>query len=110
MFSDFAVELYVLDERLRVVRISRVLSGLRPRLEEDDVTVASAMCAHAALCINNARQYMREWIIASTVQRKLLPRSPTTQTTVEIPHRTFPALRAAARGTTRSGCPACGPR
>ncbi|MEU6322745.1 SpoIIE family protein phosphatase [Streptomyces sp. NPDC047009] len=52
--------------------------------EEDDVTVASAMCAHAALCINNAHQYMREWIIASTVQRRLLPRPPTTQTTVEI--------------------------
>jgi anti-sigma regulatory factor (Ser/Thr protein kinase) len=52
--------------------------------EEDDVTVASAMCGHAALCINNAHQYMREWIIASTVQRRLLPRPPTTQTTVEI--------------------------
>jgi len=52
--------------------------------EEDDLAVASAMCAHAALCINNARQYMREWIIASTVQRRLLPQHPVAQTTVEI--------------------------
>jgi PAS domain S-box-containing protein len=52
--------------------------------EEDDVAVASAVCAHAALCIDNARRYMREWVIASTVQRRLLPQQPATQTTVEI--------------------------
>jgi PAS domain S-box-containing protein len=52
--------------------------------EEEDLAVASAMCEHTALCINNARQYMREWIIASTVQRRLLPQQPTAQTTVEI--------------------------
>ncbi|MDX3761891.1 SpoIIE family protein phosphatase [Streptomyces sp. AK02-04a] len=52
--------------------------------EEDDVMVASAMCAHAALCLNNAHRYMREWIIASTAQRRLLPRPPATRTTVEI--------------------------
>ncbi|WP_328884892.1 SpoIIE family protein phosphatase [Streptomyces sp. NBC_00316] len=52
--------------------------------EEEDVAVAAAMCAHAALCIDNARRYMREWIIASTVQRRLLPRQPATQTTLEI--------------------------
>ncbi|HEX4656338.1 MAG TPA: SpoIIE family protein phosphatase [Streptosporangiaceae bacterium] len=52
--------------------------------EEDDVAVASAVCAHAALCIENARKYMREWIIASTVQRRLLPQQPAAHTTVEI--------------------------
>ncbi|MEU9477887.1 SpoIIE family protein phosphatase [Streptomyces sp. NPDC048191] len=52
--------------------------------ERDDVAVASAICAHAALCINNARQYMREWIIASTVQRRLLPRHPAQRPTVEL--------------------------
>jgi PAS domain S-box-containing protein len=51
--------------------------------DEDDVAVASAVCAHAALCIENARKYMREWIIASTVQRRLLPQQPGIQTTVE---------------------------
>jgi GAF domain-containing protein/anti-sigma regulatory factor (Ser/Thr protein kinase) len=52
--------------------------------ERDDVAVASAICAHAALCINNARQYMREWITASTVQRRLLPQCPDQQPTVEL--------------------------
>jgi PAS domain S-box-containing protein len=52
--------------------------------EEDDVAVASAVCAHAALCMENARQYMREWIIASTVQRRLLPQQPARRSTVEI--------------------------
>ncbi|AVH60923.1 PAS domain S-box protein [Streptomyces dengpaensis] len=51
--------------------------------DEDDVELASAACEHAALCINNARQYMREWIIASTVQRRLLPQHPATHATVE---------------------------
>ncbi|MEU0603879.1 SpoIIE family protein phosphatase [Streptomyces sp. NPDC006393] len=65
-----------------------VVSFYRHRYEEpfdqDDVAVASAICAHAALCVNNARQYMREWVIASTVQRRLLPRPPSPQATVEL--------------------------
>ncbi|MET8331994.1 SpoIIE family protein phosphatase [Streptomyces sp. NPDC005181] len=52
--------------------------------EEEDVAVASAVCAHAALCIDSARRYMREWIIASTVQRRLLAQQPATQGTVEV--------------------------
>jgi anti-sigma regulatory factor (Ser/Thr protein kinase) len=48
------------------------------------------MCAHAALCIDNARRYMREWIIASTVQRRLLPQQPAPQTTVDISHLHLP--------------------
>lgn len=52
--------------------------------EEEDIAIASALCAHAALCMENARQYMREWIIASTVQHRLLPRQPAPQTTVDI--------------------------
>ncbi|MEU8793669.1 SpoIIE family protein phosphatase [Streptomyces sp. NPDC048643] len=50
---------------------------------EDDLALATSMCAHAALCVNNARQYMREWIIASTVQRRLLPQRPAAQPTME---------------------------
>ncbi|MER7813321.1 SpoIIE family protein phosphatase [Streptomyces sp900116325] len=52
--------------------------------EEEDLTLASDVCAHAALCIDNARRYTRERIIASTVQRGLLPPRPVAQTTVEI--------------------------
>ncbi|MEU0785740.1 SpoIIE family protein phosphatase [Streptomyces sp. NPDC006173] len=50
---------------------------------EDDLALAMAMCGHAALCVNNARQYMREWIIASTVQRRLLPQRSAEQPTLE---------------------------
>ncbi|WP_329157056.1 SpoIIE family protein phosphatase [Streptomyces sp. NBC_01717] len=59
--------------------------------EEGDVAVASAVCAHASLCIDNARQFMREWIIARTVQRRLLPQPPAAHATVEISHLHLPA-------------------
>jgi anti-sigma regulatory factor (Ser/Thr protein kinase) len=59
--------------------------------EEEDVALASAVCAHAALCIDNARQFMREWIIARTVQRRLLPHQPATHATVEISQLHLPA-------------------
>jgi anti-sigma regulatory factor (Ser/Thr protein kinase) len=49
------------------------------------------VCAHAALCIDNARQFMREWIIARTVQRRLLPHQPATHATVEISQLHLPA-------------------
>ncbi|MCX5097476.1 SpoIIE family protein phosphatase [Streptomyces sp. NBC_00365] len=59
--------------------------------EEEDVALASAVCTHAALCIDNARQFMREWIIARTVQRRLLPHQPATHATVEISPLHLPA-------------------
>ncbi|MFF7580048.1 SpoIIE family protein phosphatase [Streptomyces sp. NBC_01707] len=62
--------------------------------EEEDLAVASAVCSHAALCIDNARQYMREWIIAQTVQRRLLPQPPATHTTVDICQLHLPAPEA----------------
>ncbi|MGW3664706.1 SpoIIE family protein phosphatase [Streptomyces sp. NPDC005141] len=58
--------------------------------EEEDVAVASAVCAHAALCIDNASRYMREWVVASTVQRRLLPQHPATQDTLDISHLYVP--------------------
>lgn len=59
--------------------------------EEEDVAVASAVCAHAALCIDNARQYMREWIVAQTVQRRLLPQPTAAHTTVDLSHLHLPS-------------------
>ncbi|MFI6494003.1 SpoIIE family protein phosphatase [Streptomyces sp. NPDC050564] len=64
--------------------------GQEDPFDEDDIEVASAVCAHAALCIDNARRYMREWIIASTVQRRILPRPPLAQSAVEISHLHLP--------------------
>ncbi|MGW2690224.1 SpoIIE family protein phosphatase [Streptomyces sp. NPDC001414] len=51
--------------------------------DETDVATASEICAHAALRIDHARLYMREWIIAATVQRRLLPHQPAPHGTVE---------------------------
>ncbi|MGW3630335.1 SpoIIE family protein phosphatase [Streptomyces sp. NPDC005122] len=65
-----------------------VVSFYRHRHEDpftqDDVAVASAVCAHTSLCVETARRYMREWIIAATVQRRLLPQHSGTPNTLEI--------------------------
>jgi PAS domain S-box-containing protein len=58
--------------------------------DEDDVTLALALAAHTALCIDNARRYTREHTIALTVQRNLLLPGAATQTTVETAHLHVP--------------------
>ncbi|MER5603621.1 SpoIIE family protein phosphatase [Streptomyces sp. NPDC002265] len=58
--------------------------GQEDAFDHEDVAVVSAVCTHAALCVDNARQFMREWIIARTVQRRLLPHRPVSHATVEI--------------------------
>ncbi|MGW2937693.1 SpoIIE family protein phosphatase [Streptomyces sp. NPDC001156] len=50
---------------------------------EDDVTLALAVAARTALCIDNARRYTREHTIASTIQRHVLSPRAATRTTVE---------------------------
>ncbi|MFJ4846577.1 SpoIIE family protein phosphatase [Streptomyces sp. NPDC088733] len=55
-----------------------------------DLDTASAIAAHAALCIDNARRYMHEWIIASTIQSRILPPQPDTQATLEVRHLCVP--------------------
>ncbi|MFD9520482.1 SpoIIE family protein phosphatase [Streptomyces sp. NPDC059979] len=64
--------------------------GPQDRFEDEDIEIASAICAHAALCIDNAARYMREWVVALTVQRRLLPQHPATQGTVDITHLHLP--------------------
>jgi GAF domain-containing protein/anti-sigma regulatory factor (Ser/Thr protein kinase) len=59
--------------------------------DEDDVTLALALAAHTALCIDNARRYTREHAIASTIQRHVLPPRPASQTTVETAHLHVPS-------------------
>ncbi|MEU6404283.1 SpoIIE family protein phosphatase [Streptomyces sp. NPDC046985] len=58
------------------------LAGQEP-FDEDDVSLTSDVCAHAAVCIDNARRYTRERTIASTVKRRLLPQKPAAPSTVE---------------------------
>ncbi|MER5916881.1 SpoIIE family protein phosphatase [Streptomyces sp. NPDC001982] len=59
--------------------------------DEDDVTLALAVAAHTALCLDNARRYTREHTIALTIQRHLLPPCPASQTTVETAHLHVPS-------------------
>ncbi|SNT45320.1 SpoIIE family protein phosphatase [Actinacidiphila glaucinigra] len=60
--------------------------------DEGDLDTASAIGAHASLCIDNARRYMREWIIASTIQSRILPPQPDTQATLEVRHLHLPGI------------------
>ncbi|MGW5307785.1 SpoIIE family protein phosphatase [Streptomyces griseoluteus] len=52
--------------------------------DEDDVALASDLCAHAALCIDNARRFTRERTIAATVKRRLLPQRPSEPSTIAV--------------------------
>ncbi|WTL44316.1 PAS domain-containing protein [Streptomyces sp. NBC_01497] len=90
--------------------VSFYRAGHKDPFVEDDLTVASGMCAHAALCIDNVTRYMREWVVAQSVQRRLLPEGPVTQPTLEITRLHLPNPRAAVPGSTRSLCPANGLR
>ncbi|MGV9249034.1 SpoIIE family protein phosphatase [Streptomyces sp. NPDC003710] len=59
--------------------------------EKGDVTLALAVAAHTALCIDNARRYAREHTIALTIQHHVLLPLPATQTTVETAHMHVPS-------------------
>ncbi|MGW1950520.1 SpoIIE family protein phosphatase [Streptomyces sp. NPDC001940] len=52
--------------------------------DEHDITLTTDVCAHAALCIDNARRYTRERTIAATVKRRLLPQKSPVPSTVDV--------------------------
>ncbi|WP_181139122.1 SpoIIE family protein phosphatase [Streptomyces sp. Ru72] len=52
--------------------------------DEDDIALASDVCAHAALCIDNARRFTYERTIAATVKRRLLPQRPSIPRTLDV--------------------------
>ncbi|MFL3866832.1 SpoIIE family protein phosphatase [Streptomyces griseobrunneus] len=58
--------------------------------DEDDVSLATSAATRAALAIDNARRYEREHVIASTVQRRLLPQAERHQAAVETAHVLLP--------------------
>ncbi|WP_171112163.1 SpoIIE family protein phosphatase [Streptomyces sp. Z423-1] len=53
----------------------------------EDLVLTSELCARAAVCIDNARQYTRERNAAQSLQRALLPRSAPPQSAVEVAWR-----------------------
>ncbi|MFE6037626.1 SpoIIE family protein phosphatase [Streptomyces sp. NPDC056452] len=57
---------------------------------DEDLPVVSALASRSALSIDNARRYVHEHTIASTLQRRLLPRYPATRTGVETAHLLMP--------------------
>ncbi|WP_406439207.1 SpoIIE family protein phosphatase [Streptomyces sp. NBC_01613] len=58
--------------------------------DEREVALTLELAAHTALCIDNARRYTREHTIATTLQRRLLPPCPSSQSTVESAHLLVP--------------------
>ncbi|KOT92805.1 PAS/PAC sensor protein [Streptomyces rimosus subsp. pseudoverticillatus] len=57
----------------------------------DDLTVAEDLVARVALCLDNARQFIRERSIALTLQRTLLPQGPAVHPAAETAARYVPA-------------------
>ncbi|WNI33700.1 PP2C family protein-serine/threonine phosphatase [Streptomyces sp. ITFR-6] len=58
--------------------------------DENDVALALTAAAHAALSIENARRYEHDHVIASTVQRRLLPPHDRARVAVETAHILLP--------------------
>ncbi|MEV5686633.1 SpoIIE family protein phosphatase [Streptomyces sp. NPDC052164] len=58
--------------------------------DEHDVSLARTAATRTALSIDNARRYERDHVIASTVQRRLLPQYDGDQAAVETAHVLLP--------------------
>ncbi|MDX3607970.1 SpoIIE family protein phosphatase [Streptomyces sp. FL06-04B] len=70
--------------------VSLYRCGAAEPFDEDDVSLAVAAASRAALGIDNARRYEREHVIASTVQRRLLPQAERQQAAVDTAHVLLP--------------------
>ncbi|MER6977630.1 SpoIIE family protein phosphatase, partial [Streptomyces carpinensis] len=62
--------------------------------DDGDLDIAREIAAHAALCLDNARRYTHERLVATTMQRRALPRKPVPQTAVETAYVNLPGRRA----------------
>ncbi|MGP3944037.1 SpoIIE family protein phosphatase [Streptomyces sp. 6N106] len=58
---------------------------------EDDTMLAEELTARAAVCVDNARRYLRERMTTVTLQRSLLPQGIPDLTALEIASRYLPA-------------------
>ncbi|MFE9002806.1 SpoIIE family protein phosphatase [Streptomyces sp. NPDC007875] len=65
---------------------------------EDDTMLAEELTARAAVCVDNARRYLRERRTAETLQRSLLPQELPELTALEIASRYLPAGASAGVG------------
>ncbi|WP_019060914.1 ATP-binding SpoIIE family protein phosphatase [Streptomyces prunicolor] len=72
---------------------------LRPEpFQPDDLVLAEELAGRAAVCVDNARRYTREYTAALTLQRSLLPRRLPGQAAVEAAFRYLPADTQAGAG------------
>jgi PAS domain S-box-containing protein len=88
--SYLATPLMARGEMLGTLSLYRTVT-LRP-FDDQDLTLAMELASRAATCIDNARLYERERIIALTLQRSLLPRRPPECDGIDIASRYLPAL------------------
>ncbi|OKJ20823.1 diguanylate cyclase [Streptomyces sp. CB00316] len=70
--------------------VSLYRCGAAEPFDEEDVSLAGTAATRAALAIDNARRFEREHVIASTVQRRLLPQAERHQAAVETAHVLLP--------------------
>ncbi|MCD0484468.1 SpoIIE family protein phosphatase [Streptacidiphilus sp. ASG 303] len=66
-------------------------SGDSEPYDQDDLPVAADLAARTALCVDNARRYTREHMVAVTLQRELVRCTPPEQAAAEIAHYYLPA-------------------
>jgi anti-sigma regulatory factor (Ser/Thr protein kinase) len=59
--------------------------------ERDDLVLAQELAARAAVCIDNARRYIREHTAAVTLHRSMLPHNVPDQTALDVVHCFIPA-------------------
>ncbi|MFE2068870.1 SpoIIE family protein phosphatase [Streptomyces sp. NPDC059467] len=64
--------------------------GTEEHFEEEDIALTADVCAHAALCIDNARRFTRERTIAVAMKRRLLPQRPAVTSAVDFTHLHLP--------------------
>ncbi|MFF7234595.1 SpoIIE family protein phosphatase [Streptomyces sioyaensis] len=62
-----------------------------PPFHDDDLFLAKELCAHAAVCIDNARRYTREHTTSVALQRSLLPQGLPDHDAVEAAYHYRPA-------------------
>jgi GAF domain-containing protein/anti-sigma regulatory factor (Ser/Thr protein kinase) len=87
--------------RARGVTLGVAVFWRRLRLEPfqpDDLVLAEELASRAAVCVDNARRYTREYTAAFTLQRSLLPRGLPGQAAVEAAFRYLPADSQAGAG------------
>ncbi|MGI5508304.1 SpoIIE family protein phosphatase [Streptomyces sp. CA-106131] len=64
----------------------------------EEIALAEELVSRMAVCVDNARRFLREHMIALTLQRNLLPEHIPEPTGVEVAHRYAPAAGPAGVG------------